>query len=197
MKEILSNYIPNKAVEGVLLLLEKHPITIKIVNNRKTKHGDFRKLKNGNYQITINNSLNEYQFLLTLIHEIAHFATYKKYRKVKPHGKEWKQVFQHLMLPFLHPEIFSPNMLPHLATYLKNPKASTSSDVKLSLAFKEFDKNSGKNYIFELPTGSIFTFNNKTYKIGNKRRTRYECIELKSYKRYLFNQNTEIEKVET
>ena len=197
MKEILSNYIPNKAVEGVLLLLEKHPITIKIVNNRKTKHGDFRKLKNGNYQITINNSLNKHQFLLTLIHEIAHFVTYKKYRKVKPHGKEWKQVFQHLMLPFLHPDIFSPNMLPHLATYLKNPKASTSSDVKLSLAFKEFDKNSGKNYIFELPTGSIFTFNNKTYKIGNKRRTRYECIELKSYKKYLFNQNTEIEKVET
>lgn len=197
MKEILSNYIPNRAVEGVLLLLEKHPITIKIVNNRNTKHGDFRKLKNGNYQITINNTLNKYQFLLTLIHEIAHFATYKKYRKVKPHGNEWKQVFQHLMLPFLHPEIFSPNMLPHLATYLKNPKASTSSDIKLSLAFKEFDKNSGKNYIFELPTGSIFTFNNKTYKIGNKRRTRYECIELKSYKRYLFNQNTEIEKVET
>ena len=120
-------------------LLDKHPCYLKIVNNRKTKHGDFRKTPDGTYQITINYGLNPYRFLLTLIHEIAHLVTYKKHNKVKPHGIEWKLNFQHLMLPFLKPEIIPNDLMPLLANYLKNPKASTDADVNLSLALKKYD----------------------------------------------------------
>ena len=192
MIEILSKYIPNDAIEQVEGILKDHPIEIKIVNNRITKHGDFKKFKNGNLQITINNSLNKYQFLLTLIHEIAHLVTFKLYKRVKPHGIEWKMNFQHLMLPFLQPTIYPEELLPYLANYLKNPKASTGSDVNLTLALKQYDEMSGKSFIFELPLGSIFTFNNKSFKKGNKRRTRFECVELSSKKNYLFNQNAEV-----
>ena len=80
-----------------------------------------------------------------------------------------------------------------LANYLKNPKASTDADVKLSLAFKEFSKETGKNYIFEVPYGSLFRFKNAIYKRGNKRRTRFECAQTKNGKVYLFNQNVEVE----
>ena len=192
MIEILSKYIPNDAIEQVEGILKDHPIEIKIVNNRITKHGDFKKFKNGNLQITINNSLNKYQFLLTLIHEIAHLVTFKLSKRVKPHGIEWKMNFQHLMLPFLQPTIYPEELLPYLANYLKNPKASTGSDVNLTLALKQYDEMSGKSFIFELPLGSIFTFNNKSFKKGNKRRTRFECVELSSKKNYLFNQNAEV-----
>lgn len=195
MQNEIDKYIPKSASNLVHDLLEKYPHELKIVNQRLTKHGDFRKTINGNYQITINNSLNQYQFLLTLVHEIAHLATHLKYKGVKPHGIEWKISFQHLMLPFMNPEIFPMSILPHLANYLKSPKASTDSDINLSLAMKQFNRKSNKSFIFEVPLNGAFTFRNKTYIRQHKRRTRIECIELKSKRLYLFNQNVEVELV--
>lgn len=192
MQHRYQTYIPEKAIPIVQYLIEQHHFTLKIVNQRQTKHGDFRKLPDGRFQITINNSLNQYQFILTLIHEIAHHVTYQKFGRVQPHGKEWKTIFQHLMLPLLQPEIFPKHILPILANYLKNPKASTDADVKLSLAFKEFSKEPGKNYIFEVPYGSLFRFKKAIYKRGNKRRTRIECVHITNRKVYLFNQNVEV-----
>ena len=97
------------------------------------------------------------------------------------------------MLPFVRPAIFPEALLPYLANYLKKPKASTGSDVNLTYALKKYDENLDKNYIFELEHGSIFTFNNKTFKKGSIRRTRIECIELHSKRTYLFNQNAEVD----
>ena len=185
-------YIPENAINLVQSLIEYHSINLKIVNQRQTKHGDFRQLANGKFQITINNNLNSFQFLLTLIHEIAHHTTFKKYGRIQPHGKEWKQQFQYLMLPFLNPTIFPDHMLTPLAHYLKNPKASTDSDVKLSLALKGNTAENGKNFVFELPTNSTFIFKNKMYRKGKKRKTRIECIQLTTNRLYLFNQNAEV-----
>ena len=192
MKSDYKIYVPGKAIPIVQYLIEQHHFSLKIVNQRQTKHGDFRKMPNGNFQITVNNNLNKYQFLLTLIHEIAHHVTYQKFGRVQPHGKEWKTVFQHLMLPFLQPEIYPKHVLPLLANYLKNPKASTDADVKLSLAFKEFSKETGKSFIFEVPYGSLFEFKKTMYQRGNKRRTRIECLNMQNKKVYLFNQNVEV-----
>jgi hypothetical protein len=190
--KILSKYIPENAVDLVNEMLEDHPVHLKIVNNRTTKHGDFKRTKNGDLQITVNKNLNSYQFLLTLVHEVAHLVTYKEKKRLKPHGIEWKRNFQHLMLPFLQPSIFPQQLLPYMAKYLKNPKASTGSDVNLTYALKQYDEKSGKYFIFELQQGSIFSFKNKTYKKGNLRRTRIECTEINSNKMYLFNQNVEV-----
>ena len=193
---ILHNYLPEKSISLVENLLDEYHFYLIIKNNRKTKHGDFRLLKNGNYQITINNDLNKYRFLITLIHEIAHLKTHlenkAKIRQIKPHGIEWKLNFQQLMIPFLNLEIFPDKILRVLANYLRNPKASTDSDVRLSLVLKEQDAPNDKTYIFEIPLNTKFQYNNRIFVKGNKRRTRYECIEIKTKKKYLFHQNAEV-----
>jgi hypothetical protein len=187
-----ASFIPPKAIPFVQFLIDAHFFDLLIVNQRQTKHGDFRKLPNGKYQITVNNNLNKHQFLLTLVHEIAHHVTHQKFGRVQPHGQEWKKVFQHLMLPFLRLEIYPKEMIGHLANYLKNPKASTDSDVRLSLALRGNIAEEGKNFIFSLPFGTLFIFKNAIYKRGNMRRTRIECLEMKTKKVYLFNQNVEV-----
>ena len=115
-------------------------------------------------------------------------------RRIKPHGKEWKQTFQHLMLPFLCPEIFPSELLPLLANHFKNPKASSDTDTQLTLALKQFNEDNDKTYVFELLLNQTFKlYNGKVFKRGNKRRKRYECVEVKSGKLYLFNPNAEVE----
>lgn len=192
MNTSYQKYIPQKAIPFVDFLIDKHFFELKIVNERATKHGDFRKLPNGKFQITINNNLNKYQFLLTLVHEIAHHVTHEKFGRVQAHGKEWKTVFQHLMLPFLHPEIYPKEILTHLAAYLKNPKASTDSAIYLSLALKGNLPETGKHFVFEIPNGSFFVFKKSIYKRGNRRRTRIECENIHTKKVYLFHQNAEV-----
>lgn len=187
-----AKYVPEKSIPFVEFLLQQNNFTLKIVTQRQTKHGDFRQLPSGKFQITVNNNLNQYQFLLTLVHEIAHHVTHQKFGRVQAHGKEWKTVFQHLMLPFLHPDIYPKEILSYLAKYLQNPKASTDSDVKLSLALRGNVAETGKNFIFDITYGSLFFFKGTLYKRGNKRRTRYECQNMSNKKVYLFNQNVEV-----
>lgn len=195
MQEQLQEYIPKNALSKVLELLEYDNLIVKIKNERKTKHGDYRPLPNGKHQITINSNLNKFRFLITLIHEIAHFEAFQKYgRFIKPHGPEWKQMFQHLMLPFLNPEIFPSDLLPLLAKHFKNPKASSDTDTQLALALKQFDEPNDKTLIFEVPLGHSFRlYNGKVFKMIKKRVKRYECVELKTGKLYLFNPNAEVE----
>ncbi|MGB1211134.1 MAG: SprT-like domain-containing protein, partial [Lacinutrix venerupis] len=188
---------PSQAIPRVLKLLEHDDLVVLVKKERKTRHGDYRKLPNGKHQITINENLNSYRFLITLIHEIAHFETYKTYGKhIKPHGLEWKRTFQHLMLPFINPEIFPLDLLPLLAKHFKNPKASSDTDTQLALSLRQFDEPNNKTFIFELPLGETFIFrNNKIFKKGKKRTKRYECTELKTGKVYLFNPNAEVEPI--
>ncbi|MEE3224370.1 MAG: SprT-like domain-containing protein, partial [Bacteroidota bacterium] len=162
---------------------------------RVTRHGDYRRLPNGGHQITVNTNLNSYRFLITLIHEIAHLVAFVKFgNRIKPHGKEWKYTFQNLMLPFIRPEIFPKQLLPVIANHFKNPKASSDTDAKLSLALKQFDPPNDKNYIFEIPRGSLFKlYNGKVFQKGERRVKRYECVETATGKVYLFQPNAEVE----
>lgn len=195
MKEVLGKYIPEQAVDPVFELIKNFGIHLKIVNERVTRHGDYRRMPDGGHQITVNTNLNTYRFLVTLIHEIAHLVAFKKYgNRIKPHGREWKHTFQSLMLPFIRPEIFPTQLLPVLARHFKNPKASSDTDARLSLALKEFDPPNDKNYIFEIPQGSLFRiYNGKIFKKGIKRVKRYECLETATGRTYLFQPNAEVE----
>ena len=199
MIEILSKYIPQVAVKPVFDLIVQHHVHLKIVNERQTRHGDYRREPNGKHSITVNASLNQYRFLITLIHEIAHLVAFEKFgRNIKPHGQEWKYTFQQLMLPYIRPEIFPSLLLPLLARHFKNPSASSDTDATLSLALKQFDPQNDNHYIFEIPFGAIFRIKNgKVFKKIAQRTKRFECLEISTSKIYLFNPNAEVEVLQT
>jgi hypothetical protein len=195
MQAQLKAYIPEQAIPKVMSLLEDDNLIVKVKKERKTRHGDYRALPNGKHQITVNSNLNQYRFLITLVHEVAHFEAYQNYgRYIKPHGKEWKRTFQYLMLPFLNPSVFPNTLLPLLANHFINPKASSDTDASLTLALKQFDEPNNKTLVFQIPLGQTFKLhNNKVFKMGKKRVKRYECVEVKTGKLYLFNPNAEVE----
>jgi len=195
LNETLAKYIPEHAVKPVFELIVANQVHLKIVNERVTRHGDYRKGLSGKHEITVNASLNKYRFLITLIHEISHLVAFEKFgRNIKPHGNEWKYSFQIMMVPFIRPEIFPSNLLPLLARHFKNPTASSDTDATLALALKQYDAQNDKNYIFEIPYGCVFRIpNGKIFKKIALRVKRYECIEVNSGRVYLFNPNAEVE----
>ncbi|CAM4149198.1 SprT-like domain-containing protein [Flavobacterium weaverense] len=199
MSETLSRYLPEHAVKPVFELIVANQVHLKIVNERQTRHGDYRKGLNGKHEITVNSNLNKYKFLITLIHEISHLVAFEKFgRNIKPHGNEWKFSFQRLMVPYIRPEIFPAQLLPLLARHFKNPTASSDTDTTLALALKQFDQVNDKNYVFEIPYGSIFRISNgKIFKKIAVRTKRFECLEISSGKMYLFNPNAEVELLKT
>ena len=196
MSEVLLKYLPEHAVEPVFELIKTNSVHLKIVNERQTRHGDYRKHPTGKHQITVNANLNKYRFLITLVHEIAHLAAFEKYgRYIKPHGNEWKITFQRLMVPFIRPEIFPNSVLPLVANHFRNPTASSDTDARLAFALKQFDERKPDvHFIHEVPSGSLFRIKNgKIFQKKGLRVKRYECLEVQTGKLYLFNANAEVE----
>ncbi len=197
MNRVFERYLPHSAVTPCFDLIRTHRVHLKVVNERMTRHGDYRLLPDGSHQITVNATPNPYRFLITLIHEIAHLVAFESYgRRIKPHGREWKHTFQHLMLPFLRPEIFPTSLLPLLAKHFRNPKASSSTDAHLAIALKEFDPPSDQSILIELPQGTVFRLKNgRTFKKGQRKVKRFQCVEIGSGRLYLFQPNAEVEVV--
>lgn len=195
MKEILSKYLPENAVDPVFELIKAYHVHLKIVNERATRHGDYRKNPDGSHLITVNASLNKFQFLITTIHEIAHLVAFKKYGLgIKPHGNEWKYTFRMLMLPFINQLIFPDEILPYIANHFKNPAASSDTDALLSMALKKYDAPSHLYFVDELPQGSLFrTKDGRVFQKGRLRVKRFECIEIHTKAIYLFKPNAEVE----
>lgn len=196
MSDVLSKYLPEHAVPSVFELIRAHGVHLKIVNERQTRHGDYRRNPDGRHAITVNANLNPYRFLITLVHEIAHLVAFETFgRTIKPHGVEWKMTFQRLMAPFIRPEIFPSSVLPLVARHFRNPTASSDTDPHLSQVLKSFDERKpDRHYIFEVPNGSLFRIKGgRLFQKVGLRVKRYQCIEVNTGRVFLFNANAEVE----
>jgi hypothetical protein len=196
MSDVLQKYLPEHAVNSCFELIKANNVHLRIVNERQTRHGDYRKALSGKHEITVNANLNKYRFLITLVHEIAHLVAFEKYgRTILPHGIEWKISFQRLMVPFIRPEIFPHSVLPLVAKHFKNPTASSDTDARLAFALKQFDKRKPDVYfIHEVPNGSKFRIKNgRIFQKMALRVKRYECLEVQTGRTFLFNANAEVE----
>ena len=194
-----TTYLPVNARSQCLNLVKNQPVSIRVVNPRRTKHGDFRKFPDGRFQISLNKMENPYRFLITFIHEWAHWLVIQGHPfRTQPHGALWKQTFKLQMLPFLQDQIFPQDLLGPLAKHMKNPKATLDADPPLALALKQYDPTNDKSFIFELETGTRFQASNgKIYELGQLRRKRYACVELATKRTYLFAAHSEVQVVES
>lgn len=198
-KAILQKYIPEAAIPQVYQWLQEYYIHLKISRKRSSKLGDYRSPHKGKgHQITVNHDLNPYSFLITLIHEIAHMLVWDKYRnRVRAHGKEWKETYRELMVPFFDMEIFPEDIDSALTNYLSNSYASSGSDLNLGRALQKYDSDPGLT-LENIPEGSVFSLpNGMAFKKGTLNRKRYRCTRIDNNKVYLVSALIRVELLES
>jgi len=190
---LFSKYLKKEAEKQILKWEKDFNVNIKITKPSKARLGVFIPKYNGKNLIRINNDLNKYSFLITLVHELAHASIWTKYgRRVKPHGDEWKEEFQRMMLTFLSPYYFPDDILKALSLHMTNPKSSTIRDVNLSEILIKYD-NKEIITISSLKDGDCFKISDgRVFKKIEKLRKNYKCLELKSGKLYSFSPLSEI-----
>ncbi|RLD89973.1 MAG: sprT domain-containing protein [Bacteroidetes bacterium] len=197
-KQILAEYLPKDAVKPVANLIVRYKIHFRISRSRSTKLGDYRPPVNQPYhKISVNHDLNQYAFLVTFIHEVAHLIVFKKYKtKVSsPHGSEWKREYKTLMQKFIDLGVFPEEVKNELSKSIVNSKASSSSEVELTRVLRQYDKNKteGVVHLEDIPEGSLFVIRTgRRFQKGAKRRVRYLCQNIDNKRWYLFHPLTEV-----
>lgn len=187
-QETFRKFVPEAFVSILTELLLSSNVQFKIVNNRKTKLGDFRVNGMDNKPIiTVNGDLNPYSFLITTLHEFAHFKTYQKFGgRVQAHGMEWKHSYREMLDLVLDSPAMPQELKKTLLKSYFNVKASSCADVSLSRVLQKYDIEDEHFCALEmLPKSCKFALNNKIFIKGEKRRTRFECKELSTGKTYL------------
>jgi SprT protein len=198
-KTILQKYIPEAAIDQIYQWLQEYHIHLKISRKRSSKLGDYRSPHKGKgHQITVNHDLNPYAFLITLVHEIAHMLVWEKYRnRVRAHGKEWKETYRELMVPFFKMDIFPEDVESAITNYLSKSYASSGSDLNLSRTLQKYDADQGLT-LENIPEGSIFSLpNGMAFKKGTLNRKRYRCTRMDNNKVYLVNALVRVELLES
>ena len=184
----LYSFLPNEINNK----LKDINVNFKILKKRKTKLGDCKYIKKENqFYISINEKLNKNQFLLTLIHEIAHVISIKKYGlKIKPHGKEWKLEYGKLIKIGIKKKIFSRKIEPVLNNSLQNIKSSHIYNYDL---LEKLTKNKKiKKTLKDIKDGEKFEFNGEKFIKIKKLTKRYLCQKIKNNKKYYIHPFIEI-----
>jgi len=189
IKTILGKYLPPETIDYLLQIFGRYPIHFHIVSPRKNKQGDFSVSPIRPPRITINSDLNPYAFLVTTIHEFAHYITWQEHKnQVKAHGQEWKDNFVKLMRPIVEQRVLPYDIEQALITSFQNVKAASCTDIQLFRTLQKYDLNVDSSVALEnLPSSAIFTLNERIFKKETLRRTRYVCTELHTNKKFLIH----------
>jgi hypothetical protein len=192
---VFQKYLPENAALYCFKIWKDSHFHFKITRKRQSKLGDYSFSPEKGHQVTVNQDLNPYAFLITFLHEVAHYQVFSTYKRRKaPHGKEWKKFFQELMLPVLNETVFPADVLGSLRKYMANPKASSCADPALMKELRKYNKNENQLVLLsELPEGNVFSFQGRQFRKIEKRRTRVLCEEVATKKRYLISGIAEVE----
>lgn len=194
IRNAIRPFVPDGTTEPLAAQILKHRCQLIITRERKTKLGDYRHPygKHG-HRISVNGTLNPYAFLITFVHELAHLHVWEQHRsKVRPHGREWKRTFRETMEPYLTERFFPEDILKPLRQHMRDPAAATVRDPELMRALRMYDPESETVILDELAVGTEFILGKRKFKKGERLRTRYRCMELRSGKAYLVNGIAEV-----
>jgi SprT protein len=193
----LNAYLPDGAFAPVVALINLYKVHLTVTKARKSVLGDYRHAFQGaNHKISVNGNLNKYEFLITLLHELAHLLCYEQYRnRVDAHGKEWKNIYGHLLAQFIQQGLFPDDIKKALSKTLLNPAATANGETKLLLVLRKYNevKKVGVALVAHIAEGILFeSLNGKIFRRGKKRRIRIECVEVATGQVYSFSALTEV-----
>jgi SprT protein len=172
-------------------LLGRQAVEVRLARPRRTKLGDHRPPGRGTavHRITVNDDLNPYAFLTTLLHELAHAAAWERHRgrrRVRPHGPEWQAEFGGMLRPVVGRGLLPAVVEAALGRSLEGAAAATCSDRGLVLALAQFDPQpAGRVRVEELAERAVFRApNGVVFRVGRTLRTRRQCFELRTGREY-------------
>ena len=204
----LCSFLPSGTEPYITGLLARQPCVVRLSRPRRTKLGDHRPPGRGRplHRISINDDLNPYAFLTTLLHEIAHAATWERHerhrrrfaRRVRPHGAEWRTEFAGLLEPVVALGVLPADVTAALTRSLARPAAATCSDRGLLLALGRYDRIDPRLVrAEEIAVGGWFRLDNgMVFRAGRTLRTRRQCFAAHGGAEYRVHGLARVEPVE-
>lgn len=194
-KSILRQYLPISAVDSIYTFVVANNVQLKIVRQRKTKLGDYRRPlppRQTSHRITINGDLKPFFFLLVLLHEMAHLNTFLRYgwKSVQDHGAEWQDEYRKLMIQYFSAGHFPPAAYPIYERYVSSLPLNATAGRELELLLRQCDADgtvSPELLLQDIPLGSLFRIASspqRLFRVDEKRRTRFLCTELVSGRKF-------------
>jgi len=195
--QALADFLPEGTFDRVVSYIHHYKVHLTISKQRKSVLGDYRHSGWGsNHRISVNGNLNKYEFLITLLHELAHLLTYELHKnRVEPHGKEWKAHYSRLLVDFVQQKVFPADVEKALEKSINNPSATANGETELLLVLRKYNevKREGVLHVIDVPENALFqTENGHIFRKGALRRKRFECVEVKTGNRYTFSAITEV-----
>jgi len=195
--QALANYLPDGTFKPVVQLIHQYKVHLTVTRERKSVLGDYRHpFMGSNHKITVNGNLNKYEFLITLLHELAHLLCFEQFRnRVEAHGKEWKSIYGQLLAQFIQLQIFPEDIKKSLQKTLLNPAATANGETALLLVLRKYNpvQKEGLLTLAHVADGTLFMeTKGRTFRKIKLRRKRIECIEIATGNIYLFSALTEV-----
>ena len=195
----LQKFLPPGTYDAVVHYLHNYKVHLTVARQRKSILGDYRHRTHfSNHRISVNGNLNEFAFLITLLHELAHLLTFEQFgNNVQSHGREWKMTYAKLLHQFIQNKNFPADIENELVSSLRNPAATSCAEDGLIRVLRKYDgAKTHVRLVEEIAQNGIFRCNDgRIFKRGEKVRKRFKCTEVNTGKIYLFSPVYEVEAI--
>lgn len=193
---ILEQYLPVNTQPFLSKWFADHKIHIRITKERNSKLGDYRKMPDKSHEISINSTLERQLFFFVLTHELAHLIAFEKFGgRIAAHGQEWKSIFREMLLESIG--IYTTDLQPIIFRFAKNPKANFMASPELVRYFHIDDPDESSIFVEQLSSNDEFYYKGDLYRMIEKKKKLYLCLNLINSKKYLFRPLAKVEKKET
>lgn len=190
----LEQYLPDNTFPFLKKWFADYYIHIKITKNRNSKLGDYRRLPDKSHQITVNSTLDKQLFFFVLTHELAHLLAFERFNfRISAHGREWKETFRDMLLESI--DIYTDDLKPIISTFSKNPKANFMASPELVRYFHIEDPEDNFIFVEDLLINDEFQYKGDVYRLLEKKKKLYLCVNLNNEKKYLFRPLAKVEKL--
>jgi SprT protein len=199
--EALRSYLPEGCFEQVVAYIHHYKVHLTVTRQRKTILGDYRHAHGGSHhRITVNGNLNRYEFLITLLHELAHLLTFDAFgNRAEPHGKEWKAAYSRLLTDFVQLGIFPEDIRQALQQSILNPAATTAGETGLIRVLRKYNEQQRNDLVLleQVPEGGTFMIRDgRVFRRGKQLRKRIKGVEISTGLGYLFSPLYEVKQME-